>query len=59
MIENLRRRGIPVVIVSGLDAPDDYEHENTPWLTKPVNVGDLLRAIDQVMANKAPVIAQT
>src|SRR5688572_4323377 len=59
MIENLTRRGIPVVIVSGLEAPDDYEHQNAPWLTKPVQFADLLCAIHQVMANEAPTTAQS
>src|SRR5687768_1185704 len=36
MIENLRRRGIPVVIVSGLEATGDNQPEHAPWLTKPI-----------------------
>jgi DNA-binding response OmpR family regulator len=57
MIEDLRRRGVPVVIVSGLDAADYDQDEHVPWLTKPIKSVDLLLAIDQVMANKKPAEA--
>ena len=52
LIEILRNLSVPVVIVSGYQAPDDDQLQGSPWLTKPVMAEDLLSAIDKAMGNK-------
>jgi AmiR/NasT family two-component response regulator len=50
LIDNLRLRHIPLVIVSGLWPPDSgSRYEGLTWLSKPVDRSDLLHAIDDAM----------
>jgi DNA-binding response OmpR family regulator len=50
LIEDLRLRQIPLVIVSGLSAPETgSRYQGVTWLSKPVDRGDLLHAIDDAL----------